>query len=227
MTHTQLRSAIQHAHRCHTLGTRRTYTAFQRKLLPSAVENGAQSKEEASSEPRIQNNSSTRNKNVKPPTIDVEALLSEPTWSVQSLLPTAEQSLGEYPVAIKQLQHLLRLSALPPPKTMEDEAEMLSTLASQLHFVQEIQKVDTTGVEPLRALRDETQAAEANNEITLETLQDALAQEDVVGKHYKRIQRRQEPPSPPDNPDGWKPLDHAQRKVGKYFAVDSAQAQSR
>lgn len=100
---------------------------------------------------------------------------------------------------------------------------MLETLASQLHFVKEIQNVDTAGVKPLRALRDETDVAEKENEITLDTLKEALAQEDVVGQYYKRIRRRQDKPSPPDNPEAWNPLDHAQRKVGKFFVVDNSQ----
>jgi len=160
-----------------------------------------------------------------PQQVDIEALLATPTWSVQSLLPTTEQSTEKNPVTAKQLQHLLRLSALPQPETDDEEAKMLSTLASQLHFVREIQKVDTTGVEPLRAIRDETKAAEKEGEVTLESLKDAFAQEDVIGKHYKRIRRRQERPAADDNwnPEGWKPLDHAQRTVGKYFVVDSSQ----
>ncbi|KAF2432102.1 hypothetical protein EJ08DRAFT_162843 [Tothia fuscella] len=169
-----------------------------------------------------QNIKSRTGRKISAPQLDVEALLSKPTWSVKSLLPTQDQTMENYPVALKQLPHLLRLSALPPPATIEEEADMLNTLASQLHFVKEIQKVDTTGVEPLRALRDETKGAEANDEITLDTLKDALAHEDVVGRHYKRIRRRQEQQPLNDNPAGWRPLDHAQRKVGKYFTVDNA-----
>lgn len=98
---------------------------------------------------------------------------------------------------------------------------MLETLASQLYFVQEIQKVDTTGVEPLRALRDESLESEKANQVTLASLREALGQEEVVGEHYKRIRRKEDQAIVADNPKGWKPLDHAERKVGKFFVVDS------
>lgn len=98
---------------------------------------------------------------------------------------------------------------------------MLETLASQLYFVQEIQKVDTTGVEPLRALRDETLETEKASEVTLRSLKEALDQEEVIGEHHKRVRRKQGQINITDNPGGWKPLDHAQRKIGKFFVVDS------
>jgi Asp-tRNA(Asn)/Glu-tRNA(Gln) amidotransferase C subunit len=162
---------------------------------------------------------------LKSPTggIDVERLLSNPHWSVESLLPPANQSSKEPSVTVNQLHHLLRLSALPKPKSKEEESEMVLTLSSQLHFVKDVQSVDTSGVEPMRAIRDETVSAENETEITLATLRDALAQEEIVGKYYKRIRRRQLQPFPPTNPEGWRPLDHAQSKVGKYFVVDSGQ----
>jgi len=98
---------------------------------------------------------------------------------------------------------------------------MLETLSSQLYFVREIQKVDTTGVAPLKALRDESLEAEKASEITLESLKEALEQEEVVGEHHKRIRRKSVQAAPTDNPKGWNPLEQAQRKVGKFFVVDS------
>lgn len=153
--------------------------------------------------------------------LNIREFLSEPSWSVESLLPTPEQTAAQSPVSPQQLRHLLRLSALPPPKDAAEEAKMLETLASQLYFVQDIQKVDTTGVEPLRALRDESLGAEKANEVTLASLKEALDQEEVVGEHYKRIRRKQDQIKVADKPEGWKPLDHAERKVGKFYVVDS------
>jgi hypothetical protein len=98
----------------------------------------------------------------------------------------------------------------------------MDTLTAQLHFVKEMQKVDTTGIEPLRAIRDETQAAEKEQEITLDTLKDALAQEQVVGKHYKRIRRNPETAKSERQPTDWDPLSHAQRTSGNFFVVDSS-----
>lgn len=101
---------------------------------------------------------------------------------------------------------------------------MLDTLSAQLHFVGEIQQVDTTGINPLQALRDETAAAEEEQTISLETLKEALANEQVVGKHYKRIQRKTEPADAKDVED-WDVLRSAERKVGNFFVVESQMPQ--
>jgi Asp-tRNA(Asn)/Glu-tRNA(Gln) amidotransferase C subunit len=101
---------------------------------------------------------------------------------------------------------------------------MLDTLAAQLHFVGKIQEVDTTGVEPLRAIRDETAAAEEEQTISLTTLADALKNEKTIGTHYKRIQRDTTPVDAKDAED-WDVLGSAERKAGKYFLVESERPQ--
>jgi hypothetical protein len=97
---------------------------------------------------------------------------------------------------------------------------MLDTLAAQLHFVGEIQRVDTTGVRPLRAIRDETEAAQKEQTIGLDTLKEALAKEKVIGKWHRRIQRDTTPADAKDV-ENWDVLGSAERKVGKYFVVES------
>ncbi|KAH7075595.1 hypothetical protein BKA63DRAFT_301640 [Paraphoma chrysanthemicola] len=151
---------------------------------------------------------------------ELEQLLAEPTWSVESLLPPKTRAPDAPQITSQQLQHLLRLSALPPPGSPAQEQKMLDTLAAQLHFVGKIQEVDTTGVEPLRAIRDETAAAEEGQMITVNTLADALNGEKVVGTHYKRIQRDTTPVDAKDV-ENWDVLGSAERKAGKYFVVDS------
>ena len=151
--------------------------------------------------------------------IDVEELLSKPTWSVSSLLPSKGQQAGTPEISSKQLHHLLRLSALPPPKDSQEEARMLSTLSSQLHFVKEIQEVDTTGVEPLRSLRDETAVGEKEAELGMDAMKDALAQEEVRGKHHKRIRRRRDQGAQRQE-DEWDVLGTAGKKVGRFFVVE-------
>jgi Glu-tRNAGln amidotransferase C subunit len=105
---------------------------------------------------------------------------------------------------------------------------MLDTLAAQLHFVRAVQAADTTGVEPLRALRDETEAArkEAEKEV-LDACEKARAKEEIVGKYYKRIRRRTEGLEIKDEERDvigeWKPLEHAEKRVGKYFVVERGQ----
>jgi aspartyl/glutamyl-tRNA(Asn/Gln) amidotransferase C subunit len=151
--------------------------------------------------------------------ISPEAILEKPNWSVAALL-SPKQSSSEAPViTTQQLHHLLRLSALPMPRSDEEEREMLETLASQLRFVQEIQSVDTTGVEPLQSLRDETKAGEQEAEIGLATLEEALSQEDIRGTHHRRIRRRTDP-SAGDRAESWDVLGAARKRVGPYFVVE-------
>ena len=149
--------------------------------------------------------------------VDVEELLAKPTWSVSKLMPPKDMS-SHSAISSKQLHHLLRLSALPPPKSDEEEHKMLSTLSSQLHFVKEIQKVDTNGIEPLRSIRNETAAGEREMEVGLRTMADAFGREDVIGKYHKRIRRRNEPRAKDE--EGWDVLGTAGRKSGRYFVVE-------
>ncbi|SMQ46636.1 unnamed protein product [Zymoseptoria tritici ST99CH_3D7] len=148
--------------------------------------------------------------------LDVEALLSKPTWSVASLLPSDAAATETPEVSSSQLHHLLRLSALPPPTSPSEETAMLQTLTSQLHFVKQIQSVDTTNVEPLRSLRDETEEGEKEAELGLEALKGALAKEEVRGKFHKRIRRKREV----QDAEKWDVLGHAERKTGRYFVVE-------
>ncbi|KAL1635590.1 hypothetical protein SLS56_001643 [Neofusicoccum ribis] len=147
-------------------------------------------------------------------------MLSKPTWSVKSLLPADPHTADAPTITPKQLRHLLNLSALPEPRDEEEEARMLKTLRSQLHFVRAIQEVDTKDVPPLRAIRDETDAAEEEIRISLGSLKEALAEEEVRGKHFKRIQRKEGLVDTAGAED-WDVLGHAERKTGKYFVVDS------
>lgn len=156
--------------------------------------------------------------------IDVEKLLAAPTWSVESLLQ-GQKSEGLPTISPEQLRHLLRLSALPPPASPDEEAKMLDTLTSQLHFVNEIRKVDTTGVEPLRSLRDETAAGKKVEEVNVGNLKDAFAQEELKGKYYKRI-RRQHAPETQSDAESWDVLGSAEKRVGRYFVVEGGKAGS-
>ncbi|KFY44815.1 hypothetical protein V495_03260 [Pseudogymnoascus sp. VKM F-4514 (FW-929)] len=147
---------------------------------------------------------------------DTAEFLSKPSWSVKSLLPSGSDASATPSTTPAQLSHLLRLSALPQPKDAEEEASMIAMLESQLHFVKEIQKVDTTGVEPLQAIREETEEAVAERTIGLETLKKALAQEEFKGM-MKRPKRREIEPKEMDHK--WKPLATANRTAGEYFVV--------
>lgn len=148
--------------------------------------------------------------------VDIESLLSKPSWSVKSLHDNQQSDKPTETISQGQLHHLLRLSALPLPKSRDEETEMIRTLESQLHFVQAIQSVNTTGVEPLVSIRDETEQARAENEITVESLQDELDQEEVVGM-ARRIRRK--PSTIVRNAEACDVLGQAPKKVGRYVVV--------
>ena len=156
------------------------------------------------------------------PSPRIAAMLEKPTWSVKSLLPTAEEmsaSASASTVTSKQLRHLLRLSALPPPKDEKEESKMLKMLQSQIRFVKEIQKVDTTGVEPLRAIRDETAEGIEDQTIRLCDLQEYLDAEEVVGRNG-RIRRRWQYFPEAEKAQAWDPFAMTRGKAkGKYFYV--------
>ncbi|TQN72312.1 Glutamyl-tRNA(Gln) amidotransferase subunit F [Colletotrichum shisoi] len=158
------------------------------------------------------------------------AYLSKPTWSVASLLPPstkagAPETSPEEPISKAKLHHLLRLSALPLPDTEAAESAMLRTLHSQLHFVRDVQRVDTTGLEPLRSLRDETIEGVEEVTIGLEELQDALGNEIQFG-HKKRPKRVRGEEVDTKGAEDWDPLKTASRTAGKYFVVQSKKEES-
>lgn len=67
------------------------------------------------------------------------------------MLSTGEDGTdGADPVTVSQLEHLLKLSALPTPQNTRVQQRMLKDLGDQLNFVNEVRKVDTRGVKPLR-----------------------------------------------------------------------------
>ncbi|EHK49032.1 hypothetical protein TRIATDRAFT_180264, partial [Trichoderma atroviride IMI 206040] len=152
------------------------------------------------------------------PSSTAQDILSKPTWSVSSLLPSQSHAESPETITPAQLHHLLRLSALPLPKSPAEEQSMIETLQSQLQFARAVQRVDTSGVEPLRAIRDETEAATKENTIGLDDLKDALAKEALVG-HYQRPRRVKEQIQ--SDAENWDALATASRKAGKYFVVES------
>ena len=150
---------------------------------------------------------------------ELKKLLSQPSWSVNSLRDRHNRSKSEERVTQRQLHHLLRLSALPMPKTAEEERKMIETLVSQLHFVQTILNVDTEGVAPMAAIRDETKAAVENDTITIDTLHKDLDREENVGV-LRRIHRKgtsANATSP--SLDEWNPLDSAPSAQGRYISI--------
>jgi len=123
--------------------------------------------------------------------LDISALLSEPIWSVRSLLPDPDKPIPPSEVIDqKKLHHLLRLSALPYPKDEAEEKSMIDTLHSQLHFVRDIQSVDTDGVEAFMSIRDETEEGIKEATITMDSLKEAFEREEIVGSWLRRPRRK-------------------------------------
>lgn len=103
----------------------------------------------------------------------------------------------------ESLRHLLRLAALPPPASPEEEAELIKTLEDQLHFVRHTQAVNTAGVTPLQMIRDEVE----HKEYTIEDVVADLKKSETVGKQGEVE---------------WDVLGLTQRKIGSYFVVNEA-----
>lgn len=99
---------------------------------------------------------------------------------------------------------------------------MLSTLDSQIHFVRDVQSVDTTGVAPLRSIRDETEEGFKESTITTHDLQETLGREFYVGRQRKIQRAKVERISQPDG-DTWDgdALKYATKTMGKYYVVQS------
>lgn len=95
---------------------------------------------------------------------------------------------------------------------------MLSTLESQLGFVRAVRDVDTTGIEPLRAIRDETAAGLQEQTVGLEQLREVLEKEDVIG-HARRPRRPRGGEQKDPEVEGWDVLAGASETVGRYFVV--------
>ena len=150
----------------------------------------------------------------------IAEMLANPSWSVKSLSTTSDESEPGAIISQKQLHHLLRLSALPLPTTAEEEAGMIKTLESQLHFVRAIQSIDTTGIEPLQGIRDETKEAIKENTVTLESLRADLEKEEVVG-YSKRIRRKKNLEPLWEEANEWDPLALASKKIGRYIVVET------
>ncbi len=104
---------------------------------------------------------------------------------------------------------------------------MISELQSQLRFVRAIQEVDTEGVEPLIALRDETEEGEKEGTIGLEEMRGELGKEEVVGMRGRIVRRKgAEGEGEGENgKEGAGDLDllaQAPRRLGRYVVVDTA-----
>lgn len=146
-------------------------------------------------------------------------LLAQPTWSVRSLQPDRSNAAEDVAVSSAQLDHLLRLSALPLRTAPDSRAKMVETLRSQLQFVRDIQRVDTRGVAPLRSIRDETTKGLEEQTIGLEALRSVLCREESIGHAGRPRMRKQA--ADVSGLEGWDALASATKRATRYFVVSS------
>ncbi|KAL8872510.1 MAG: hypothetical protein Q9198_007195 [Flavoplaca austrocitrina] len=150
-----------------------------------------------------------------------DSLPPHSTWSLQDLFENRTGD-AEPQVSDKELAHLLRLSALPIPKDLAEQQRMKKDLQSQLTFVRAIQEIDIPdSVKPLQSIRDETEEAMEEQEITVESLANEFAKEDVVGIRG-RIRRKEGTKAVKGKDERWDPLALAPRTIGRYVAVNTA-----
>ncbi len=99
---------------------------------------------------------------------------------------------------------------------------MVEVLQSQLHFVRGIQSVETTGVEPLRSIRDETEDGMREATVGVAQLHEALENEAVHG--HSRRPRMRKPKTDAAVVENWDVLGTASQKKGRYFVVRSGKS---
>jgi Glutamyl-tRNA amidotransferase complex subunit Gta3 len=93
--------------------------------------------------------------------IDLNEFTGPPGWKLEDLLPPSRHSslpstdANETSITPETLRHLLHLSGLPPPRSPDEESNLLSALRDQLHFVKHVLSVPTKDVEPLIRIGDE------------------------------------------------------------------------
>ncbi|KAI4245367.1 MAG: hypothetical protein L6R42_010198, partial [Xanthoria sp. 1 TBL-2021] len=132
-------------------------------------------------------------------------LPSRPTWSIQVIFEKHSEDT-ETQISDNELHHLLRLSALPIPKDLAEQQRMKKDLQSQLKFVKAIQELDIPdSVKPLQSIRDETEDGMKEREITVESLADEFAKEEVVGSRG-RIRKKKGMKALEEEEEKWDPL---------------------
>ena len=104
---------------------------------------------------------------------------------------------------------------------------MIADLQDQLHFVRAVQSVDTKGVEPLSAIRDETEEARMESKITVESLNEEFEKEEVVGfsrriKRKKGVdEKRRKEEEKGEVGNGFSLLKQAPKKSGRFVVVNT------
>ncbi|KAK7206872.1 hypothetical protein BZA70DRAFT_275238 [Myxozyma melibiosi] len=86
---------------------------------------------------------------------ELDKIFSEPTWTVQSLLSQSNPEELHSDINPSSLRQLLRRSGLQFPKDEQEERKLLFDLQRQLVFVDHVQDIDTSGIEPLNRIGED------------------------------------------------------------------------
>ena len=154
--------------------------------------------------------------------VDVADILKRPTWSVSSLLCANQSDLeGHSAIVTEKLRLLLKLSALPFPKSPEEQAAKLKALRTRLRFVRDIQTFDTAGITPLQAIRDESRNAIMAQSIGVKEVEHTLLLEEFFG--HNRRPRRRKAKVMASSVKKWNVQDTASLKAGRYIVVNDTE----
>jgi Asp-tRNA(Asn)/Glu-tRNA(Gln) amidotransferase C subunit len=124
----------------------------------------------------------------KSPGVDLNEFLGSPGWKIDDLLPASRGKspdvIDDISITPETLRHLLRLSGLPPPKSCEEESNLLSALHDQLHFVRHVQSVPTEGVKPLIRVGNEPQPRDEIGVLRYEECVEESKSENIPGLEW-------------------------------------------
>jgi hypothetical protein len=125
--------------------------------------------------------------------VNLNEFLGPPGWNLNDLLPpnrsmpsTSPDATDNNPITLETLVHLLRLSGLPPPKSPQEESNLLSALHDQLHFVRHVQSVPTEGVKPLIRLGREPHPEDEIEALSYQECVEEGQSENIPGLEWKQ-----------------------------------------
>ena len=126
----------------------------------------------------------------KRPGVDLNEFLGSPGWNLDDLLPANRSNssldVTDESITPETLRHLLRLSGLPPPKSPQEESNLLSALHDQLHFVRHVQSVPTDDVKPLIRVGHEPHQEEEIGVLSYQECLEESRSENIPGLEWKQ-----------------------------------------
>ena len=125
--------------------------------------------------------------------VDLNEFLGSPGWNLDELLPpnrskssTSPDPTDDSPITLETLRHLLHLSGLPPPKSPQEESNLLSALHDQLHFVRHVQSVPTENVKPLIRVGRESHPEDEIGVLSYQECVEESQSENIPGLEWKQ-----------------------------------------